>query len=315
MLSSIEELEADALYTIREVYEQFDRPALLFSGGKDSLVLLHLARKALLNAPAGDGADRGAVAPAETAGRLPIPVLHIDTGHNFPEILSFRDRVVAESGAQLIVRRVQDTIDAGRVPPPPVEEPSRNRLQSVTLLDAIAELGIDAALGGGRRDEEKARAKERVFSARGPDGIWDPHLQRPELWQSYVASRRKDEHYRVFPLSDWTELDVWRYIENESLDVPGLYFSHPREVIERKGILLPASEYLPPHPNDNKTRRVVRFRTVGDLLCSGAVASEATTVAEIIADIVSSRRSERSGRLDDAGSESAMEDRKREGYF
>lgn len=302
MLTSRDELEAESLYIIREAAEQFSNPAILFSGGKDSVVLLHLARKAL-------GNRRGA------GSGLLMPVLHIDTGHNFPELLAFRDRYLAAVGATLVVRSVEDSIRSGRVAPPPPENPSRNRLQSVTLLDAIAELSIDAALGGGRRDEEKARAKERIFSPRRPDGAWDPHLQRPELWQDYVASPEAGGHYRVFPLSNWTELDVWRYIEAEGLEVPSLYFSHPREVVEREGVLLPVSEYLPLKSGETPERREVRFRTVGDLLCSGADPGPATSVREIIEDISHSRRSERSGRADDAVDESAMEDRKREGYF
>ena len=299
MLISREELEAESLYIIREAAEQFSKPVILFSGGKDSVVLLHLARKAL----------------GLPSGVLPMPVLHIDTGHNFPELLEFRDRYLPASGARLIVRTVEDSIRAGRVPAPPPENPSRNRLQSVTLLDALAELGADAALGGGRRDEEKARAKERIFSHRRPDGAWDPHLQRPELWQDYVASPEAGGHYRVFPLSNWTELDVWRYIEADGIEVPPLYFTHPRRVVDRDGVLLPVSEFLPLGPDEKPRELAVRFRTVGDLLCSGADTGHATTVADIIADIMTSRRSERSGRADDSGSESAMEDRKREGYF
>ena len=293
----LRELEAEAIYTLREVAGQFERPTILFSGGKDSIVLVHLARKAFAPGP------------------LPFPLLHIDTGHNFQETLDFRDWLMESIGANLIIRYVQDSIDQGRV----VEEKgpfsSRNGLQTVTLLDAIAELRIDAALGGARRDEEKARAKERVFSHRDVFGQWDPKNQRPELWHTYNGLKSPGEHFRVFPLSNWTELDIWQYIVAEDLAIPSLYFSHVRDVVQRQEVLLAWSEHLTALPDEAITLKRVRFRTVGDSTCTGAIESDAANLDQILAEVISARVTERSGRADDRRSEAAMEDRKRQGYF
>jgi sulfate adenylyltransferase subunit 2 len=283
---------------MREVAAEFERPALLFSGGKDSIVMLALAEKAFKPA------------------HIPFPVMHVDTGHNFPEVLEYRDRRVAELGVRLIVASVQESIDSGRA----VEETgrwvSRNRLQTVTLLDAIEENRIDAAFGGGRRDEEKARAKERVFSFRDDFGQWDPKNQRPELWNLYNTRIRRGEHIRVFPLSNWTELDVWSYIERESLEIPSIYYAHERVVFERDGILLADNPYLTRADNEETFTATVRYRTVGDMTITGAVLSPAKTVAEVIAEVAATRVTERGAtRADDRASEAAMEDRKREGYF
>jgi sulfate adenylyltransferase subunit 2 len=291
-------LEAESIHIFREAAAVFERPALLFSGGKDSLVLLRLAEKAF------------------RPGRFPFPILHIDTGHNFPEVLAFRDRRVAELGERLIVASVQASIDAGRVTEEPGPDPSRNRLQTVTLLDAIAEHGFDALLGGGRRDEEKARAKERIFSHRDAFGTWDPRNQRPEPWSLYNGRLRKGEHMRVFPISNWTELDVWQYIAAERLDVPSIYFAHERSVVRRDGMWLAVSNVVHPRDGEEVAIRTVRYRTVGDMSCTGAVLSEARTLPDVIAEVASARLTERGAtRADDALSEAAMEDRKREGYF
>lgn len=296
-LSHLEQLEHEAVQIIREAAAWFPHAAILFSGGKDSLVLAVLARKAF--------------APA----RPPFALLHIDTGHNFPETLEFRDRFAREFNYRLIVRRVQDSIDAGRVTEETGPGASRNGLQTVTLLDAIAELGLDAALGGGRRDEEKARAKERVFSHRDAYGQWDPKNQRPELWRLYNGHKRQGEHFRVFPLSNWTELDVWSYIQRESLPLPSLYFTHQREVFLRNGTLLAVSPQLTPGAGEASAREWVRFRTVGDMTCTGAVRSSASTLDAIIAEVAAARQTERGTRYDDRRSDTAMEDRKRQGYF
>ena len=274
-----------------------ERPVLLFSGGKDSAVLLHLAAKAF------------------KPGRIPFPVLHVDTGHNFPEVLAYRDAQVEAEGARLLVARVQDSIDQGRVADPgPVA--SRNRLQTTTLLDAINANGFDAAFGGARRDEDKARAKERVLSFRDSFGQWDPKRQRPELWQLYQGSVRPGEHLRAFPLSDWTELDIWQYIRREHIELPSIYYAHQREVVERDGMLLALSEWVSPSHGEEVRTETVRFRTVGDATCTGAVRSDAGTVEGIIREVSASRVSERGAtRADDRFSETAMEDRKREGYF
>ncbi|MFI5335308.1 MAG: sulfate adenylyltransferase subunit CysD [Opitutales bacterium] len=296
-LSHLEQLEHEAVYILREVAAQLPQAALLFSGGKDSLVLATLARRAFAPAP------------------CPFPLLHIDTGHNFPETLAFRDRFAGETGLRLIVRRVQDSIDRGRVREETGPNASRNSLQSVTLLDAIAELGLDAALGGGRRDEEKARAKERVFSHRDLAGCWDPRHQRPELWQLYNGKKGSGEHFRVFPLSNWTEMDIWAYIAQLRLPLPELYFAHEREVFCRNGTLLARSPHLPPQPGETVRREVVRFRTVGDMTCTGAVRSSAATLEQILAEVAAARQTERGTRYDDRRSDSAMEDRKRQGYF
>ncbi len=295
--SSLRALEAEAIFTLREVAGQFERPALLFSGGKDSIVLVHLARKAFAPGP------------------IPFPLLHIDTGHNFPETLEFRDWLVKSVGAQLQVRYVQDSIDSGRVKEETGPYASRNGLQTITLLDAISELRVDAAIGGARRDEEKARAKERVFSHRDVFGQWDPKNQRPELWQIYNGLKAPGEHFRVFPLSNWTELDIWLYIQEERLAIPSLYFTHLREVVQRQDVLLAWSEHLTLLPGEKPRTRRVRFRTVGDSTCTGAVESDASNLDEVLAEVISARVTERSGRSDDRRSDAAMEDRKRLGYF
>jgi len=291
------QLEAEAIYVMREVAAQFERPALLFSGGKDSIVMVHLAAKAF--------------APA----RLPFPLLHIDTGHNFPETLQFRDELVARVDAELEVRYVQDSIDAGRAVEEQGPNASRNVLQIVTLLDALTELKVDAALGGGRRDEEKARAKERFFSHRDRFGQWDPKNQRPELWNLYNGRKSPGEHFRVFPLSNWTEMDVWQYIAAEEIPIPSLYFAHEREVVDRDGALLARTPWISLDEGESYATRTIRFRTIGDATCTGAVVSTAGTLEEIIAEVAAARVTERGGRHDDRRSESAMEDRKRQGYF
>jgi sulfate adenylyltransferase subunit 2 len=290
-------LESLAIFIMREVAAECERPVLLFSGGKDSAVLLRLAEKAF------------------RPGRLPFPVLHVDTGHNFPEVLEYRDRRVAEMGERLLVASVQESIDTGRVADPGPEG-MRNRLQTTALLDAIAEHGFDACIGGARRDEDKARAKERVLSFRDTFGQWDPKRQRPELWQLYSGKVQPGEHLRAFPLSDWTELDIWQYIARESIELPSIYFAHRRSVIERDGMLLAESDWVSHGPGESAIERTVRFRTVGDATCTGAVLSDATTVERIIHEVAISRVSERGAtRADDRFSETSMEDRKREGYF
>ncbi len=297
-LSHLGELEAEAIFIMREVAAEFERPVLLFSGGKDSIVLLRLAEKAFRPA------------------KLPFPVMHVDTGHNFAEVLDFRDRRVKEMGERLIVASVQESIDKGRVREEPGPDPSRNRLQTVTLLDAILEHQFDAVFGGGRRDEEKARAKERVFSLRDEFGQWEPRNQRPELWNLFNARIRKGQHMRVFPISNWTEMDVWQYIALEGIEVPSIYFAHQRDVFRRNGMYLAVNEFL--HVRDNETveHLTVRYRTVGDMTCTGAVASGARTLEEVIAETAAARITERGAtRADDAFSETSMEDRKREGYF
>jgi sulfate adenylyltransferase subunit 2 len=297
-MSQLDVLEAEAVHVMREVAAEFERPALLFSGGKDSIVMLALAEKAFWPA------------------RIPFPVLHVDTGHNFDEVLQFRDRRVAELGVRLMVASVQESIDAGRVAEETGRHASRNRLQTVTLLDAIEEHRLDALFGGARRDEEKARAKERVFSFRDEFGQWDPKNQRPELWSLYNTRIRRGEHIRVFPLSNWTELDVWSYIGREELDIPSIYFAHERQVFERDGLLLADNPYLVRGEDEPVFTATVRYRTVGDMTCTGAVSSGAATVAEVIAEVAATRITERGQtRADDRASEAAMEDRKREGYF
>ncbi|MEX2045190.1 MAG: sulfate adenylyltransferase subunit CysD, partial [Opitutus sp.] len=295
--SHIDHLEHEAVFVMREVAAEFEHPALLFSGGKDSLVLAHLAHRAF------------------TPASLPFPLLHIDTGQNFPETIAFRDAFAARMGARLIVRRVEDSIKAGRATEESGPNPSRNALQTVTLLDAIQELGIDACLGGARRDEEKARAKERFFSHRDDFGQWDPKNQRPEIWNLFNGRRRRGEHFRVFPLSNWTEMDVWQYIAREKLDIPEIYFSHEREVVLRDGQLLARSDWITMLRGERYEVRRIRFRTVGDMTCTGAVESTASTVDEIVAEVAAARVTERDGRADDRRSEMAMEDRKKAGYF
>ncbi|MGH9086862.1 MAG: sulfate adenylyltransferase subunit CysD [Acidimicrobiales bacterium] len=290
-------LESHAIFVMREVAAESERPVLLFSGGKDSAVLLHLAVKAFR--PAG----------------FPFPVLHVDTGHNFDEVLEFRERRMAELDEQLLVASVQESIDRGRVPDPGPGG-SRNRLQTTTLLDAITEHRFDACFGGARRDEDKARAKERVLSFRDTFGQWDPKRQRPELWHLYQGQVRPGEHLRAFPLSDWTELDIWQYIARERIALPPIYYAHRREVVERDGMLLALSQWVQPGPDEEARTETVRFRTVGDATCTGAVRSAATSVEEIVAEVAASRISERGAtRADDRFSETSMEDRKREGYF
>ncbi len=297
-LSQLEVLEAESIHVMREVAAEFERPVLLFSGGKDSIVMLALAERAFWPA------------------RIPFPVMHVDTGHNFPEVIGYRDRRVAEAGVQLVVASVQDSIDAGRVSEETGRWASRNRLQTTTLLDAIEEHRFDAVFGGARRDEEKARAKERVFSFRDEFGQWDPKNQRPELWNVYNTRIRMGEHIRVFPLSNWTELDVWQYISREKLEIPSIYFAHRRRVFERDGILLAESEHTPRGEEEPVFETTVRYRTVGDMTCTGAVESTAAAVEDVIAEIAATRITERGQtRADDRTSEAAMEDRKREGYF
>ena len=297
-MSQLDVLEAEAIHIMREVAAEFERPVLLFSGGKDSIVMLALAEKAFWPA------------------RIPFPVMHVDTGHNFPEALEFRDRRVAELGVRLVVASVQASIDAGRVAEETGRHASRNRLQTVTLLDAIEEHRFDALFGGARRDEEKARAKERVFSFRDEFGQWDPKNQRPELWNLYNTRLRRGEHIRVFPLSNWTELDVWAYIEREKLDIPSIYFAHERPVFERDGLLLADNPYVTRGEDEPVFTATVRYRTVGDMTCTGAVSSTARTVAEVMTEVAATRITERGQtRADDRTSEAAMEDRKREGYF
>lgn len=290
-------LEAEAIYVMREVAAQFETPVLMFSGGKDSICMVRIAQKAF--------------AP----GKIPFPLLHIDTGHNFPETIDFRDRLVEQLGVRLIVRTVQDSIDTGRATEERGPNPSRNALQIVTLLDALKELKVDAALGGARRDEEKARSKERFFSHRDRFGQWDPKNQRPELWNLYNGQKHLGEHFRVFPLSNWTEMDVWQYIAREEADIPSLYFSHKREVIHRDGMLLANCEFVTLMRGETSDVRQVRFRTIGDMTCTGAVESKASTLDEIIQEVSAARVTERGGRADDKRSEAAMEDRKRRGYF
>ena len=297
-LSQLDVLEAESIHVIREVAAEFERPVLLFSGGKDSVVMLALAERAFRPA------------------RIPFPVMHVDTGHNFGEVIEFRDQRVAELGVRLIVASVQDSIDAGRVSEETGRWASRNRLQTITLLDAIEDNRFDALFGGARRDEEKARAKERVFSFRDDFGQWDPKNQRPELWNLYNTRIHRGEHIRVFPLSNWTELDIWQYIEREELELPSVYFAHTRQVFERDGILLADGPHVTRGEDEQLFETVVRYRTVGDMTCTGAVESTALDVATVIEEVSATRITERGQtRADDRTSEAAMEDRKREGYF
>ena len=297
-ISHLDALEAESIHIFREVAAEFEKPVLLFSGGKDSIVMLRLAEKAFWPA------------------RIPFALMHVDTGHNFPEVMEFRDRRVAELGVQLVVASVQESIDAGRVVEERGPRASRNRLQTTTLLDAITSNQFDAVFGGGRRDEEKARAKERVYSFRDEFGQWDPKNQRPELWNLYNGKHRKGEHIRVFPLSNWTELDIWQYIDEEKIEVPSIYFAHHRPVFRRDGMLLAVSDFITLLPDEEPETMLVRYRTVGDASCTGAVESSATTVHDIIDEVAASRITERGAtRADDRFTEAAMEDRKREGYF
>jgi len=298
-LNHLQKLESETIYVMREVAAQFERPALLFSGGKDSIVMGHIAKKAFY------------------PGKIPFPFLHIDTGHNFPETLEYRDYFVKKLDARLIVGSVQKSIDDGRVIEETGRNASRNMLQTTTLLDTIAEHKFDAAIGGGRRDEEKSRAKERFFSHRDEFGQWDPKNQRPELWALYNGRKNVGEHFRVFPLSNWTEMDVWQYILKEKVEIPKIYFSHERDCITRNGVILAYSEYLNLDADEKKNvkKMIIRCRTVGDMTCTGLKESKASTVGEIIREVAAIRSSERMSRADDKRSETAMEDRKREGYF
>jgi sulfate adenylyltransferase subunit 2 len=297
-LSHLDELEAEAVHIMRELAAELERPVLLFSGGKDSIVLLRLAEKAF------------------RPGKFPFPIMHVDTGHNFPEVIEFRDRRVEELGETLLVASVQESIDRGRVVEETGPRASRNQLQTTTLLDAIEEHRFDAAIGGARRDEERARAKERIFSFRDDFGQWNPRAQRPELWNLYNARVRRGEHVRVFPISNWTELDVWQYIAREGLALPSIYFAHEREVFRRDGMLYAVSDFVERMDGEDPFTASVRFRTVGDMSCTGAVTSEAATLEAVVAEIAATRVTERGEtRADDRASEAAMEDRKRVGYF
>lgn len=296
-LSHLKELEAEAIFIIREVVSQFEKPALLFSGGKDSILLAHLAKKAFYPA------------------KIPFPLIHIDTGHNFPETLEFRDDLVKELGVQLVVGSVQESIDKGRVREETGVNASRNALQTVTLLDTLEELKIDAAMGGARRDEEKARAKERFFSHRDEFGQWDPKNQRPELWNLFNGRKHHGEHFRVFPISNWTEMDVWQYIKEENIALPSLYFSHERDCVVRDEVILAKSEYLPLKEGEEIQKLIVRYRTCGDMPITGAFLSNADTLELIIEEVATTRTTERGTRADDKRGETAMEDRKKAGYF
>ncbi|TVR36529.1 MAG: sulfate adenylyltransferase subunit CysD [Cryomorphaceae bacterium] len=296
-LTHIEELEAEAMFVLREVAAQFENPVMLFSGGKDSIIMFHLARKAFWPA------------------KIPFPLLHVDTGHNFDETIAFRDALVEKYGAELMVGSVQESIDKGLVVEEKGINASRNALQTVTLLNALETHKFDAAMGGGRRDEEKARAKERFFSHRDEFGQWDPKNQRPELWNLFNGRKHIGEHFRVFPISNWTELDVWQYILHREIEIPSLYLAHERECFERDGVILAKNEAVPMRDDETAEMMTVRFRTIGDMTCTGAVRSEAATLEEIIEEVAASRVTERGGRSDDKRSEAAMEDRKKEGYF
>jgi sulfate adenylyltransferase subunit 2 len=297
-LDYLDQLESEAIHILREVAGQFEKPALLFSGGKDSITLVHLSLKAF------------------RPGKFPYPLVHIDTGHNFPEALEFRDHLVNSIGEKLIVRKVEDTIRERELKEPGGKFASRNALQTFTLLDAIEEFGFDACIGGARRDEEKARAKERIFSVRDEFGQWNPKLQRPELWNTYNGKIHKGENVRAFPISNWTELDIWNYIKRENIALPSIYFSHEREVLEHEGQLVAVSDFIRVDPSDTIIKRKVRYRTVGDMTCTAAVESSASTLDDIIGEIIATKTSERGEtRIDDKVSEAAMEDRKKNGYF
>src|ERR1051325_2636734 len=296
-MKHLEELESESMYVIREVAAQFERPALLFSGGKDSIVCFHLARKGFFSA------------------KVPFPLVHVDTGHNFPETLVFRDELVKKHGVQLIVGSVQESIDTGRVDEEKGYNASRNTLQTVTLLDTIEKYKFDACIGGARRDEEKARAKERFFSHRDEFGQWDPKNQRPELWNLFNGKKNIGEHFRVFPISNWTEMDVWQYILKEDIEIPSIYFTHERECFLRDGVIYAHSDFMKLKPTEKAEKMTVRFRTIGDMTCTGAVLSKANTLEEIVQEVASARVTERGSRIDDKRSEAAMEDRKKAGYF
>ena len=296
-LSHLQELEAESIYVIREVAAQFENPVLLFSGGKDSIVCFHLAKKAFWPA------------------KVPFPLMHVDTGHNFSETIDFRDKLIEKSGARLIVASVQKAIDEGKLVEETGVNASRNGLQTSVLLEAIVEHNFDCAMGGARRDEEKARAKERFFSHRDDFGQWDPKNQRPELWNLFNGRKNVGEHFRAFPISNWTEMDIWQYILNEKIELPSLYFSHQRDVFERDGTLLSKTDFIQTKENEIVENRTIRFRTIGDATCTGAVPSEAASIEDIINEVAATRTTERGGRADDKRSEAAMEDRKKEGYF
>ncbi len=296
-ITHLEHLESEAIFVLREVAAQFQNPVLLFSGGKDSICVAHLAKKAFWPA------------------KVPFPLMHVDTGHNFPETIEFRDRFVAEMGARLVIASVQDSIDQGRAIEEKGANASRNGLQTVTLLDAIEENNFDSAIGGARRDEEKARAKERFFSHRDDFGQWDPKNQRPELWNLFNGRMNHGENFRIFPLSNWTEMDVWQYIKRESIDLPSIYFSHTRPVIRRNGSIMALTDFITVQEGEEVTEEVVRFRTVGDATCTGCSLSGADNVDDIISEVAAARQTERGTRADDRRSETAMEDRKKQGYF
>jgi len=297
VISHLDELESESIFVIRELVSEFENPVLLFSGGKDSIVVLHLAIKAFWPA------------------KLPFPLMHIDTGHNFDETITFRDALIEKFNLDLKVGYVQESIDDGSVKEETGKNASRNGLQTTTLLSSIEAYNFDAAIGGARRDEEKARAKERFFSHRDDFGQWNPKNQRPELWNLFNGKKNKGEHFRVFPISNWTELDVWQYIEREKLDIPGLYLAHEREVINRDGVLLAKSNVVMPEEGEKVEVKQVRFRTIGDMTCTGAVESDADSIEKVIEEIISTRQTERGGRADDKRSQAAMEDRKKQGYF
>ena len=296
-LTHLEELESEAIFILREVASQFEKPVMLFSGGKDSIIMFHLARKAFYPA------------------KIPFPLMHIDTGHNFPETISFRDSLIKKTGETLIVRYVQDSIDKGMAIEEKGINASRNGLQTITLLESLEDGKYDCALGGARRDEEKARAKERFFSHRDEFGQWDPKNQRPELWNLFNGRKNNGEHFRVFPISNWTEMDVWQYILYEKIELPSLYFSHIREVVKRDGVLLSKCEYIQLKDNETWEKKTVRCRTIGDMTCTGVSESDSYSLEEIIREVAATRVTERGGRADDKRSEAAMEDRKKEGYF
>ena len=296
-LTHLKELESEAIFVLREVAAQFEKPVMLFSGGKDSIIMFHLARKAFF------------------PSKIPFPLMHVDTGHNFPETIKYRDEIIKETGETLIIKYVQDSIDKGTAVEENGENASRNNLQTVTLLEGLEEGKYDCALGGARRDEEKARAKERFFSHRDEFGQWDPKNQRPELWNLYNGKKNQGEHFRIFPISNWTEMDVWQYIMLEKIKIPSLYFSHKRKVVNRNGVLLAQCDFISLKNNENWLEKKVRCRTIGDMTCTGVSESNATTVEDIIEEVALTRLTERGGRADDKRSEAAMEDRKKEGYF
>jgi len=296
-LTHLKELESEAIFILREVAAQFEKPVMLFSGGKDSIIMFHLARKAFY------------------PGKVPFPLMHVDTGHNFPETIEFRDRLMEETGETLIVKYVQDSIDNGTAVEETGINASRNGLQTVTLLEGLEEGKYDCAMGGARRDEEKARAKERFFSHRDEFGQWDPKNQRPELWNLFNGRKKMGEHFRIFPISNWTEMDVWQYILHEKIELPSLYFSHKREIVNRNGVLLGKCDYIQLKDNEVWEERTIRCRTIGDMTCTGVAESHAGTLEEIIEEVASTRVTERGGRADDKRSEASMEDRKKEGYF